>query len=192
MKKEIIISLVIIALVAIGFAGSKWLVNSGVKSVPNDNTTTEYRDEKFAYRFVHPNSWTTERVALTPGFVQIKPPYGKQYSLYFWYKDSEAIKDMAALETFVKDDAAYAEKEQGYKIVKIFPERLGNLDGFAYDSVDKDGKIGRSYYVADFSPTADQNIFVWTVGLLSETNSLEAALVDKDVQDILGSYKLLE
>ncbi len=192
MKKEVIISLVIIALVAIGFAGSKWLVNSGVKSVPSSPTTTEYRDEKFGYSFVYPNTWTIERVALTPGFVQIKPPTGKQYSLYFWYKDSKIIKDMNELEMFVKDDAAYAENEQGYKIIKIFPERLGNLNGFAYDWVDKNGKIGRLYYVADFSPTADQNIFVWTVGLLSESNSLEATLADKDVQNILGSYKLLE
>ena len=191
MKKEIIISLVIIVLVAIGFAGSRWLVDSGTKSVPG-TTTTEYRDEKFGYHFVHPNTWKTERVALTPGFVQVNPPTGKQYSLYFWYKDSKTIEDMAELEVFVKDDAAYAAKEQSYKIIKIFPERLGNLDGFAYDSVDKDGKIGRSYYVADFSPTADQNIFVWTVGLLSETNRLEAALADQDVQDILASYKLLE
>lgn len=191
MKKEIIILIVIVVLVAIGFAGSKWLVNSGTKSVPGA-TTTEYRDEKFGYQFVHPNTWTTKRIALTPGYVEVVPPAGKSYSLYFWYKDSQTIKNTAELEAFVKDDAAYAETNQGTKTIKISSQQLGDLTGFAYDYQDKDGIVSRVYYVADFTPTADQNIFVWTAGILNKTNSLDSALADQDVQNILASYKFLE
>lgn len=191
MKKEVIILLVIIGLVAIGFAGSKLLVNSGTKSVPGA-TTTEYRDEKFGYRFVYPNTWTTKRAALTPGYVEVVPPAGKKYSLYFWYKDSQVIKSVADLEDFVKDDATYAETHQGTKTIKISPQQLGNLTGFAYDYQDKDGTVSRAYYVADLAPTADQNIFVWTAGLLNKSNSLDAALTDQDVQSILASYRFLK
>jgi uncharacterized protein YxeA len=191
MKKEIIILIVIIGLAVIGFAGSKWFVNNGTKSVRGD-TTTEYRDEKFGYRFVHPNTWTTKRVALTPGFVEVIPPAGKAYSLYLWYKDSEVINNMDGLESFVKDDAAYAEANQDTKTIGISPQKLGDLSGFAYDYQDKDGTVSRAYYVADFMPTADQNIFVWTVGILNKTNSLDVALADQDLQSILASYRLLE
>lgn len=191
MKKEIIILVVVIGLVIIGFAGSKLFVNSGTKSVPGA-TTTEYRDEKFGYRFVHPNIWTTKRVSLTPGYVEAVPPAGKGYSLYFWYKESQQIKDMAGLEAFVKDDASYAETNQGTKTIKISPQQLGDLSGFVYDYQDKDGTVSRAYYVADFTPTADQNIFVWTAGILNKTNSLDSTLADPDVQSILASYKLLE
>ena len=191
MKKEIIILAVIIGLVVVGIAGSKWVVNSGTKAIPGA-TTTEYRDEKFGYQFVYPNTWTTKRAALTPGYVEVVFPGGKTYSLYFWYKDSQAIKSTTDLEAFVKDDAAYAETHQGTKTLKIAPQQLGNLNGFAYDYQDKDGTVSRAYYVADLTPTADQNIFVWTAGLLNKSNSLDAALADQDVQSILASYKFLK
>ncbi|MEI6660242.1 MAG: hypothetical protein WCK91_02360 [bacterium] len=191
MKKEIIILVIIVGLVIVGIAGSKWLVNSGTKAVPGA-TTTEYQDEKFGYRFVYPNAWTTKRVTLTPGYVEVIPPAGKQYSLYFWYKDSKAIKNAAELEAFVRDDATYAEKNQGTKTIEISAKQLGNLSGFVYDYQDKDGTVSRAYYVADFTPTADQNIFVWTGGILNKTNSLDSVLSDQDVQSILGSYRLLE
>ena len=191
MKKEIIILAVIIGLVVVGIAGSKWLVNSGTKAIPGA-TTTEYRDEKFGYRFVYPNTWTTKRATLTPGYVGVVSSGEKTYSLYFWYKDSQAIKSMADLEAFVKDDVACAETHQGTKTLKIAPQQLGNLNGFAYDYQDKDGTVSRAYYVADLTPTADQNIFVWTAGLLNKSNSLDAALADQDVQSILASYKFLK
>ena len=99
---------------------------------------------------------------------------------------------MNELEAFVKDDAAYAEKNQNTKTLKISPQQLGDLSGFAYDYQDKDGTVSRAYYVADFTPTADQNIFVWTAGVLNKTDSLENALSNTDVQAILSSFRLLE
>ncbi len=191
MKKELIILVVIVGLVIVGVAGSRWLVTSGTKAIPGA-TTTEYRDEKFGYRFVYPNTWTTKHAALSPGAIEVIPPAKKPYSLLFWYKDSQVIKSMPALEAFVKDDAAYGESHDGSKTIKIFRQQLGNIDGFAWDSQDKNGTVSRAYYVADLTPTADQHIFVWVAALLNKSNSLDKALADQDVQSILASYRLLE
>jgi len=190
MKKEIIILVVIIGLGVFGLAGSRWLVNMGTNSIPGI-TNTEYRDERFAYQFFYPNTWTTKKVAFTPGYVEVFSEE-KDYSLYFWFESSEEIKNMIDLEDFVKDLAEYTEKKQGFKTLKISPQQLGDLNGFAYDYQDKEGKVSRAYYVADFTPTSDQNIFVWTVGILNKTDSLEGALSDQEVQSILSSYRLLE
>lgn len=191
MKKEIIILAIIVGFVVVGVLGSKWLVNSGTKAIPGA-TTTEYLDEKFGYRFVYPNTWTTKRAVLTPGYVGVVPPTGKSYVLYFWYKDSHAIKSMADLEAFVKDDATYAETNQGTKTINISPQQLGDITGFAYDYQDNDGSVSRMYYVADLAPTADQSIFVWVAGIQNKSNSFDDALADQDVRSILASYRFLK
>ncbi len=116
-------------------------------------TTTEYRDEKFGYRFVYPNSWTAKRLTFSPGYTEVIPSDKKPFSIIFWYKDSQTIKNKADLESFVKDDAKYGESEQGIKTIKIFPQRVGDIDGFAWDYQDKDGTISRAYYIADFNPS---------------------------------------
>ncbi len=191
MKKEIIILAVVISLVVIGMVGAKWFVSSGIKVIPGA-VTSEYRDEGFGYSFVYPNTWTTKREAFPPGEVWVVSSVEKTYDLYFGYKDSQAIKSMSDLEAFVKDDAVYAETHQGVKTLKITPQQLGNLDGFAYDHQDNVGAVSRIYYVADLAPTAGQRIFVWIVAILNKSNSLDTALADQDVQSILASYKFLK
>lgn len=193
MKKELIVLAIIIGLVIVGIMGSKLLVIFGTKTIPSA-TTSEYQDKIVGYRFIYPNTWTTEHATLTPGYIEVVPPGKKTYSLYFWYKDSQAVKSMADLEAFVKDDAAYAESpesQQGIKTIKIFSQQLGNLDSIVWDYQDKDGTISRVYYVADFTFDTSQNIFILTAGILNKTNSLDAALADQDVQKILASYRFL-
>jgi hypothetical protein len=190
LKKELIVLLIIIGLVIVGIMGSKWFVTIGTKTIPG-TTTSEYQDKIVGYRFVYPNTWTTERATLTPGYIEVIPPDKKTYFLYFWYKDSQAIKSMADLEVFVKDDAAYAESQQDFKTIKIFSQQLGNLNSIVWDYQDKDGTISRVYYVADFTSDTSQNIFILTAGILNKTNSLDAALADQDLQKILASYRFL-
>ncbi len=190
-KRVLSAFLVLLVIGAIVRAFAWRVSNSGTKRIPGE-IVTEYRDEKFGYRFFYPNDWSFKKASFAPGYAEVAAPEKPSYAIYFFYKDSSTIRTMAELEAFVKDDAAYAEKEQGYKILNFFPDTLGELSGYAYDSVDKDGNIGRSYYVADFTPVAGQQIFVWTVGILSDTGSLDAALADPDVKNILSSFTLID
>ncbi len=186
--KIIVASVVALIIIAFLFFQSKSTV--GTKSIVGA-TTTEYRNENFAYRFVYPNSWKAARSTLAAGYIELKAPSDKPHSLHFWYKDSPTMKNMAELKAFVEDDMNYAETEQGYRDVEIFTDRVADYDVVVADATDPDGKRGRMYYVPDFSPAEGQGIVIWTIELRSNPESFAAALADKEIQGILASFRLL-
>jgi len=161
-------------------------------TVKNLSDKTRYTDNKFGYELEFPSTWSYKRFPFVPGFVEIYPENNKFTKLYVWYKDSEQINSEEELITFVKSDSEYASVNQNLTITNVFPHQVGKFRGVAMDYVDLEGVQGRLFYIADITPTDDQQIFVWIIGVLKSDSNPNLEYDDGSISNILDSFKLLE
>jgi hypothetical protein len=144
-----------------------------------------YSDKEFSYDFKYPATWTRDNPTALKGYVRLQPAKNSKTSVEFWYKDSKKITNYDELLAFVKDDASYAQKEQGITTISIEKSRLGIYDAVLWTSKDLQGKTLQTYYVTTPTITSDQLIFVWIANV-----DLEDQAYKDQVDSILSSYRL--
>jgi len=189
MKKYFkIVSYIILALIVL-YLGFRYMNISNYRrnqiKISEESSLIDYKDTAFGYEFQYPKSWVRQNPYSLKGYVLLKPNDNGNASIEFWYKDSKKITSYDDLLAFVKDDADYANTQQGIKTDSIEKGKLGNLEAVVYNSTDKNGKKATTYYVTTQYATNDQLIYVWIA------NVIISDIYKTDVESILNSYTLL-
>ncbi len=126
-----------------------------------------------------------------PGNVVIEPGKNPDTHLSFWYKDSEQINNLDELFVFVKDDASWAEKNQGLITDSIEKTVLGDKNVVLWKSIIKEGgsfTYYQQYYLADFG-AKDVNFWIYTVDIETKNSKKPAEM--EEIEKIIDSYNLL-
>jgi hypothetical protein len=149
-------------------------------------TITHYQDKKFKYSFNYPSTWKITRSLLGQGHIRITSNIDSGTSVDFWYKDSGKVKNIDELMQFVEDDAKYGEKEQGVTTDSIKKTTINENEVIVWNARDRYGNYSDVYYFADFQPSTDQMISIWTV--MVNTQNMGNPETESAINSILNSY----
>lgn len=163
---------------------------SDVKTISQEVYTT-YEDKKFSYSFTYPKSWKRSTYPLAQGQTTITSDKDPKTSMFFWYKDSEPVKNVDELLTFVKDDAKYGETEQGAKTISIEKTMVNGKEVVLWTArYDDNGTYSKVYYFPDYTPVEGQLIHIWVASV--NTIGKEVPDEKEEVDKTLNSFTVLE
>lgn len=196
MKKKILYFVLgLIILVALVLVGNIVLYRLTSLKVEPQGQFTKYTDNKFGYSFIYPNSWKKSNGGATnQGYVDITSDKAELLQLQFWYKDSGKINNLDDLVNFVKDDAKYDEGQNHSQTESIEKTTLNGRDVVLWKvkvpKSDNHFFYEKVYYIADFKPLSDQQIFIWTIAIATKDRTEPTDM--ESVNKILSSYTIFK
>ena len=173
---------------------SLFTINSIINKSSIQNTLTQnglqvYEDKKFGYSFSYPKEWKIKHYPLAPGYVEIISNKDPNTLIYFWYKDSEPIKNRTDFKNFIQSEIQYGESVQKIKTTSTEEIEVNNIKAIVWTSYDpSDGSYVKSYYFPDYEPTDGQNIHVWVAGVITKGKDMPNE--NEIVNNILNSIKI--